>query len=69
MLSPGKGSEHYYDYGGSGGGVLVDNVGPSSKNYQGECDPMCPGEGYGGGGNNYGPGLQGMILIETKSKH
>ena len=68
MLSPGKGSEHYYDYGGSGGGVLVDNVGPSSNNYQGECDPMCPGEGYGGGGNNYGPGLQGMILIETKSK-
>ena len=40
---------------------LVDNVGPSGSTYQ--------GEGYGGGGahsNIYG--LQGMVLIETKSK-
>ena len=61
MLSPGRGGEHEGYYGGGGGGVLVDNVGPSRINYQ--------GEGYGGGGGYYyGHGLQGMILIETKSK-
>ena len=44
-----------------GGGVLVNNVGPNSGKYQ--------GEGYGGGGSEYiGHGLQGMVLIEVKSK-
>ena len=61
MLSPGNGGEHNGHIGGGGGGVLVDNVGPYSDNNQ--------GEGYGGGGGYYnGNGLQGMILIETKSK-
>ena len=63
VLSPGNGGEHYgRNGGGGGGGVLVDNVGPSSDMYQ--------GEGYGGGGGYYNNkhGLQGMILIETKSK-
>ena len=60
MLSPGNGGEHGGIYGG--GGVLVDNVGPDSQNVQ--------GKGYGGGGGayEYQNGLQGMVLIETKSK-
>ena len=65
MLCPGNGGEHYDGdsvdgYGGGGGGVLVDNVRPSGNIYQ--------GEGYGGGGYASGIGVQGMVLIETKSK-
>ena len=62
MLSPGNGGvPNGNSYGGGGGGVLVDNVGPSGSTYQ--------GEGYGGGGDAaYRNGLQGMVLIETKSK-
>ena len=66
ILSPGNSGEGYGDgygdeYGGGGGGVLVNNVGPNSGKYQ--------GEGYGGGGSEYiGHGLQGMVLIEVKSK-
>ena len=60
-LNQGNGGEPYgYHY---GGGVLVDDVGPSYGTNQ--------GEGYGGGGaNGYdsGLGLQGMILIEAKPK-
>ena len=62
-LSPGDGGETYnFYFGGGGGGVLVDNVGPDSQNVQ--------GKGYGGGGGayEYQNGLQGMVLIETKSK-
>ena len=63
ILSPGDGGETYdFYFGGGGGGVLVDNVGPDSQNVQ--------GKGYGGGGGayEYQNGLQGMVLIETKSK-
>jgi hypothetical protein len=61
MLSPGNGGEPNGNfYGGGGGGVLVDNVGPSGSAHQ--------GEGYGGGGDSLSYGLQGMVLIETKSK-
>ena len=64
ILSQGNGGEPCgYNYGGGGGGVLVDNVGPSSGTNQ--------GEGYGGGGaiaNDSGSGLQGMALIEAKLK-
>ena len=63
ILSPGNGGETYnFYFGGGGGGVLVDNVGPDSQNVQ--------GKGYGGGGGayEYQNGLQGMVLIETKSK-
>ena len=60
ILSPGSGGSHA-DYGGGGGGVLVNNVGPNSGKYQ--------GEGYGGGGSqsgySEGHGLQGMVLIEA----
>ena len=71
ILIRGNGGEPYGSYGGGGGGVLVDNVGPSYGTNQ--------GEGYGGGGaigqNNRrnpwaasGSGLQGMVLIEAKPK-
>lgn len=63
MLNPGNGGEHSESYGGGGGGVLVDNVGPSPST-------IYNGQGYGGGGG-YGRnayGFQGMILIETRSK-
>ena len=64
ILSRGNGGDPYGDYfGGGGGGVFVDNVGPSYVTYQ--------GKGYGGGGaNGYdsGFGLQGMVLIEATRK-
>ena len=45
------------NYGGGGGGVLVNNVGPNSNTFK--------GKGYGGGGGGGGHGLQGMVLIEV----
>ena len=67
ILSPGNGGDPYGNYGGRGGGVLVDNIGPAC------LDCLGYGSGYGGGGggciNGYTNfGLQGMVLIETKAK-
>ena len=60
-LSPGNGGEPIESFGGGGGGVLVDNVGPAYGTHQ--------GQGYGGGGGyNQYHGLQGMVLIEANPK-
>ena len=60
-LSPGNGCGPSGDYGGGGGGVLVDNAGPGGQ-----------AESFGGGGCAYNSpphyGVQGMVLIETKAK-
>ena len=59
ILRPGFGGSPG-NYGGGGGGVLVNNVGPNSNTYM--------GKGYGGGGSRSGysgHGLQGMVLIEV----
>ena len=64
ILSPGYGGCHEI-YGGGGGGVLVDNVGPNPDAFRENGQ----GEGYGGGGSGYyGIGLQGTVLIEAKLK-
>ena len=59
-ISPGNGCGPSGDYGGGGGGVLVDNAGPSGQG------------GFGGGGCAYTSpphfGVQGMVLIEAKAK-
>ena len=60
VLSPGDGGEPNDNFGGGGGGILVDNFGPDSSEYQ--------GKGYGGGGGYGGYGLPGMVLIEVKPK-
>merc|ERR1711973_1010457 len=56
-LSPGQGGMAYvfggYVFGGGGGGILVDGVGPTTDGYA--------GHGYGAGGPN---GLSGVVLIE-----
>ena len=58
-LGPGAGGQHD-NYGGGGGGLMVDGAGPQASSYQ--------GVGYGGGGGGYSGshkyGLQGVILIE-----
>ena len=67
ILSPGNGGDLYENYGGRGGGVLVDNIGPACL----DCLGYGSGYGGGGGGGNVGftnYGLQGMVLIETKPK-
>ena len=67
ILYPGNGGDPYENYGGRGGGVLVDNVGPACL----DCLGYGCGYGGGGGGGNVGftnYGLQGMVLIETKVK-
>ena len=60
-LSPGNGCGPSGDYGGGGGGVLVDKAGPGGQ-----------AESFGGGGCAYNSpphyGVQGMVLIETKAK-
>ena len=56
-------SANGYNYGGGGGGVLVNDQGPKPSSYQ--------GQGYGGGGNGYSAypdGMPGVILIEIKWK-
>ena len=62
-LTPGAGGFVYDNimqiYGGGGGGVLVNGEGPEATDYQ--------GQGYGGGGG-FGPGLQGVIVLEIKSE-
>ena len=60
VLSPGNGGEPNGNFGGGGGGILVNNFGPDSSVYQ--------GKGYGGGGGYGGYGLSGMVLIEVKPK-
>merc|ERR1711874_31013 len=64
ILTPGVGGQHYSNYGGGGGGVLVDGAGPA------EWD-VNQGQGYGGGGCYYNSqgdrvqiGLSGVILME-----
>merc|ERR1711973_780124 len=63
-LSPGQGGMAYvfggYVFGGGGGGILVDGVGPTTDGYA--------GHGYGaggGGGDAITGGLSGVVLIET----
>ena len=65
VLNPGEGGQpctHGQNFGGGGGGILVDNFGPNSDYHT--------GKGYGGGGGGYSGaiGLQGMVLIEVKPK-
>ena len=60
MLSPGDGGEPNGNFGGGGGGILVDNFGPDSSVYQ--------GQGYGGGGGYGRYGLSGVVLLEVKPK-
>ena len=70
ILSPGNGGDPYGNYGGRGGGVLVDNIGPTCLDYP-WLDCLENGYGGGGGAGNNGYtnfGLQGMVLIETKAK-
>jgi hypothetical protein len=65
VLSPGDGGVNNVYNGGGGGGILVDNIGPDSFEYQGK------GFGGGGGGGDFGDfayGLPGTVLIEVKSK-
>ena len=56
IFRPGDAGEAYRNYGGGGGGVLVDGEGPNGGYV---------GEGYGGGGgaSNNGDGNPGVILI------
>ena len=63
-LTPGAGGkfqDDFYDnFGGGGGGVMVDGAGPQANEFQ--------GQGYGGGGDGGGlHGLQGVILLEVVS--
>ena len=66
-LSPGAGGQRGSQYGGGGGGLMVDGAGPQKTVHD--------GQGYGGGGfNQYvtpgggrpGPGI---VLLEIKIKH
>jgi len=57
-LTPAAGGDYCGQYGGGGGGILVDGQGPHN------------GESYGAGGgkcNNADP-AQGIVLIEIKKK-
>ena len=60
-LTPGDGGSPAGSWGGGGGGVLVDQLGPDADDYQ--------GQGYGGGGGGYSPtrGLSGLVLLEISS--
>ena len=60
VLSPGDGGEPNGNFGGGGGGILVDNFGPDSSDYL--------GKGYGGGGGYGRYGLSGVVLLEVKPK-
>ena len=61
VLSPGDGGDGSY-HGGGGGGILVDNFGSDSNDYQGK------GYGGGAGGYYYTYGHPGMVLIEVNPK-
>ena len=61
VLSGGEGGQGFDKYGGGGGGLLVNDEGPTASKYQ--------GAGYGGGGSGYGysgyrEGMSGLILLE-----
>ena len=61
VLSGGEGGQGIDKYGGGGGGLLVNDEGPTASKYQ--------GAGYGGGGSGYGysgyrEGMSGLILLE-----
>ena len=67
ILSPGLGGSPG-NYGGGGGGVLVNNVGP---NFNTNFSNTYMGRGYGGGGSRSGysgHGLQGMVFIEVNPR-
>ena len=55
VLKPGKAGTHYSDYGGGGGGIMVN----------GETPPFTEhiGEGFGGGGYKNVAGSPGCVLI------
>ena len=59
VLTPGKAGVIFTDeFGGGGGGILVNGEKPSGGNeYQ--------GEGFGGGGRQSYRGLPGCVLIEV----
>ena len=61
-LTPGAGGKYddFDTYGGGGGGVLVEGLGPAAFEVQ--------GQGYGGGGGGLTNGLQGVILLEVRSE-
>ena len=60
QLSPGKGGENQGMFGGGGGGVLLDRIGPDTASLDGN------GEGYGGGGvgGTTTSGLPGCLIFE-----
>ena len=60
VLSPGDWGEPNGSYGGGGGGILVDNFGPNTNDYD--------GKGYGAGGGKNTLGHPGLVLIEVKPK-
>ena len=57
-FSPGQGSTSYGAFGGGGGGVLIDGLGPTGGG-------VAHGDGYGGGGGGYKePGHKGVIILD-----
>ena len=60
-LGPGAGGQHSgYNFGGGGGGMMVNGAGPQGNNQ---------GAGFGGGGRGYsdhGDGFHGVILVEIQ---
>ena len=59
-LSPGLGGTKNGQYGGGGGGVMVDEEGPQATVHD--------GQGYGGGGAHVGTPGSGLVLLEIKQK-
>ena len=57
-ISPGLGGNGSTKYGGGGGGVLVDGIGPTGGDVR-------QGEGYGAGGG-YDDAYPGVIILEFK---
>merc|ERR1712113_687037 len=58
ILSPGKAGTADGNFGGGGGGILVNGEKPSSGNQH-------MGEGFGGGGRYHDSGFPGCVLIEV----
>ena len=59
-FSPGQGSTSYGGFGGGGGGVLIDGLGPTGGD-------VTHGDGYGAGGGGPGnnkPGHKGVIILD-----
>ena len=68
-VTPGKGGDEFWDnlpagtrqlFGGGGGGVLIDGVGPPNA-----MNLTLTGEGYGGGEGRCSKGMPGVILVEV----